>query len=106
MLAFMWFASRHGNLYPRRLTMLARRLGSAVKVVLAVLAAMLAASSGPISADQPPAGRAGGEDPGRFPAGAIDNYLHRFSDNTHRSGDGVEAGITARTGRLAVDRAR
>jgi hypothetical protein len=77
---------------------LARRLGSAGKAVLAVLAAVLAASSGPISAGQPPAaGRGGGEDPDRFLAGAIDIHVHSFPDNADRSVDGIEAAIMART---------
>jgi len=74
------------------------RRGLAVKVVLAALAAMLATSSGPAGADQPPAPRSGGgADPDRFLAGAIDIHVHSFPDNTDRSVDGVEAAIMART---------
>ncbi|PYR43327.1 MAG: hypothetical protein DMF95_26085, partial [Acidobacteria bacterium] len=77
---------------------LAQRRRSAVKTVFAVLAAVLAASSGPIGADQPAsAGRGGGADPDRFLAGAIDIHVHSFPDNTDRSVDGLEAAILART---------
>jgi len=76
---------------------LARRRRSAVKTVFAVLAAVLAASSGPIGAGQPPAaGRGGAEDPDRFLAGAIDIHVHSFPDNTDRAVDGLEAAILAR----------
>ena len=77
---------------------LVQRRRSAVKTVFAVLAAVLAASSGPIGADQPAsAGRGGGADPDRFLAGAIDIHVHSFPDNTDRSVDGLEAAILART---------
>ena len=76
---------------------LAQRRRSAVKTVFAVLAAVLAASSGPIGGDQPPAaGRGGAEDPDRFLAGAIDIHVHSFPDNTDRAVDGLEAAILAR----------
>jgi len=76
---------------------LAQRRRSAVKTVFAALAAVLAASSGPIGADQPPAaGRGGAEDPDRFLAGAIDIHVHSFPDNTDRAVDGLEAAILAR----------
>ena len=56
---------------------LPQRRRPAVKTVFAVLAAVLAASSGPIGGDQPPAaGRGGAEDPDRFLAGAIDIHVH------------------------------
>src|SRR5438093_468350 len=76
---------------------LAQRRRSAVKTVFAVLAAVLAASSGPIGADQPASAGRGGDDPHRWLAGAIDIHVHSFPDNTERSVDGLEAAIMART---------
>jgi hypothetical protein len=75
---------------------LAQRPRSAVNVVLAVLVAALAASSGSSHAGQQAAARGGAEDPDRFLAGAIDIHVHSFPDNTDRSVDGLEAAILAR----------
>src|SRR5258705_1999327 len=37
-----------------------------------------------------------GDDPTRFPVGAVDIHVHSFPDNTERSVDGLEAAIMAR----------